>query len=143
MLGTLEPADVERLLHAEVVGRIGCISNGRPYVVPVCYAYADGSVYGHTMAGMKRSAMRENPLVCFEVEHVDNLSTWESVIAWGTVKELHGSEAEAGMQILVDRIMPLLHMDATHHPHGDIGSSPQAAVYRIELTEKSGRFERP
>lgn len=48
MLGTLAPDEIEELLSTEAVGRIGCIHEGRPYVVPVCYVYQDGAVYGHT-----------------------------------------------------------------------------------------------
>ncbi|MGV0581935.1 hypothetical protein ABQE57_24815 [Mycolicibacterium elephantis] len=36
MLGTLAPDEIEELLSTEAVGRIGCIHEGRPYVVPVC-----------------------------------------------------------------------------------------------------------
>ena len=52
--------------------------------------------------------MRENPEVCFEVEQVDNLASWRSVIAWGTYEELHGSEAKKAMGLLVERVMPLM-----------------------------------
>lgn len=36
MLGTLAPDEIEELLSTEAVGRIGCIHEGRTYVVPVC-----------------------------------------------------------------------------------------------------------
>ena len=34
--------------------------------------------------------MRENPWVCVEVDHMDNLANWRSVIAWGRFEELGG-----------------------------------------------------
>jgi pfkB family carbohydrate kinase len=43
-----------------------------PYVVPICYVYDGGCVYGHAVDGMKRHAMQTNPQVCFEVEPVDD-----------------------------------------------------------------------
>ena len=46
MLGTLDAARIEALLGEEVVGRIGCHAEGRTYVVPITYVYADGCVYG-------------------------------------------------------------------------------------------------
>jgi nitroimidazol reductase NimA-like FMN-containing flavoprotein (pyridoxamine 5'-phosphate oxidase superfamily) len=39
-----------------------------PYVMPICYVYDGGCVYGHAVDGMKRHAQ-----VCFEVEPVDDL----------------------------------------------------------------------
>jgi nitroimidazol reductase NimA-like FMN-containing flavoprotein (pyridoxamine 5'-phosphate oxidase superfamily) len=140
MLGDLTPDEIERLLEDEVLGRIGCLSGGRPYVVPVCYAYLDGCVYGHTAKGAKWQAMRAEPSVCFEVEHVDDLSSWRSVIAWGVFEELDGADAERGMQLLVDRILPLLHTPTTPQPRPH-SSTATATVYRIRLGEKTGRFE--
>lgn len=141
MLGELTSAEIEDVLHSEVVGRIGCIGEGRPYVVPTCYVYRDGCVYGHTAEGMKWRALRTTPDVCFEVEDVMNLSSWRSVIAWGSFEELTGDDADRGLRILLDRLLPLLHIDhsAVASMHGHTG---HATVYRIRLHEKTGRFER-
>lgn len=83
MLGTLDADDVEAELRTGVVGRSGCLSDGRPYVVPVCYAYRDGCVYGHSMPGAKLTALHRGATVCFEVENITDLSNWRSVIGWG------------------------------------------------------------
>ena len=140
MLGTIEPTEIEELLEREHVGRIGCISAGRPYVVPVCYVYRDGEVYAHTREGMKWDAMRAAPDVCFEVERVDDLTNWRSVIAWGRFEELTGAAAEEGMRLLIDRLSPLVRTEgASARPDHAEGS--HAFVYRIRLDEKTGRFE--
>jgi uncharacterized protein len=140
MLGTIDSTEIEELLEREHVGRIGCISAGRPYVVPVCYVYRDGDVYGHTMEGMKWRAMQAHPDVCFEVECVDDLTNWRSVIAWGRFEELTGAAAEEGMRLLVDRLSPLVRPeDASSQP--DHGGGLHAFVYRIRLDEKTGRYE--
>ncbi len=143
MLGVLDPTEVEDVLTNGAIARLGCIHEGRPYVVPVCYAYDDNYVYGHSMAGTKLAALRRTPEVCFEVEDVADLSNWRSVIAWGAAEMLSGPDAERGMQILVDRIVPLLAPEsvAAHPPHGG-AQELLATVYRIRLVEKTGRFER-
>jgi nitroimidazol reductase NimA-like FMN-containing flavoprotein (pyridoxamine 5'-phosphate oxidase superfamily) len=141
MLGELTPTEVEEVLRAGVIGRIGCISSGRPYVVPVCYAYDEGSVYGHSVEGMKLRALRDTPQVCFEVEDVKNLSNWRSVIAWGTAEELSGPAADDGMRLLVERVMPLLASNsASAHPSPS-GAHLAASVFRIRLHDSTGRFE--
>lgn len=142
MLGDLGPQDVEDVLQRGVVGRIGCISAGRAYVVPVCYVYDEGCVFGHSMPGMKMTALQENSQVCFEVEDVVDLAHWRSVIAWGSVEFLHDADAARGFKILVERLAPLFGGSpgsARPKPTGE--QPPSAGVYRIRLTEKTGRFE--
>ena len=145
MLGELNERQIDQVLRSEVIGRIGCVSEGRVYVVPVTYVYDGTCTYGHSMDGAKLRAMRANPDVCLEVEHVDNLSNWQSVIAWGTFEELEGQEWDAGMRLLVDRIMPLLVSSTSGPPHGGSpgASGPRhGSVYRIRLGERTGRFEK-
>ncbi len=108
MLGELDHRQIEEILHAEVVARLGCISDGQVYVVPVTYVYDGTYVYGHAMDGAKLRAMRTHPQVCVEVEQVDDLSNWRSVIAWGIFEECRGPDWDAGLALLIERIMPLL-----------------------------------
>ena len=149
MLGSLSTEQVEQLLRDEAIGRIGVHAQGRTYVVPVTYAYEGGCVYAHSTLGRKVRMMRLNPEVCFEVEKVEGLSTWQSVIAWGRYEELDGEEAVAGMQLLVARLMPRMTGSADMPTHGT-GPQGQAAdtaghvpiLFRIRLGEETGRFER-
>ncbi len=68
MIGSLHPEEVEAVPHRHHVGRLACLADGRPYVVPITYAYADGAIYGNTIHGRKVDAMRPQPNVCFEVD---------------------------------------------------------------------------
>lgn len=108
--------------------------------MPICYVYDRGCVYGHTVDGMKRHAMQTNPQVCFEVERVDDLTTWRSVIAWGSYEELTGDDRRAGDADA--RRPPDAHTVACDMPStSEHTSAPHATVYRIRLVEKTGRFE--
>ena len=140
MLGELNPQQVEDVLHGEVIARLGCLSDGRVYVVPVTYVYDGTYVWGHAMDGAKLKAMRAHPEVCVEVEHVDDMSNWRSVIAWGTFEECQGEDWDTGMALLVEHIMPLLTFPA-HQPPPDLSALRHGSVYRITLTTKTGRFE--
>lgn len=141
MLGELDAAEIEDILRTEVIARIGCISEGRVYVVPVSYVYDGGYVYGHAMDGAKLRAMRSSPEVCVEVEQVDDLSNWRSVIAWGAFEECRGSDWDAGFAMLAERIMPLLTLPRDQPPP-DLSALRSGSVYRIGLHHKTGRFER-
>lgn len=140
MLGDLDATQIEDVLRGEVIARIGCIDEGRVYVVPVSYAYDGTYLWGHGMEGAKLRAMRADPRVCVEVEHVDDLSNWRSVIAWGTFEECHGDDWNTGMALLVERIMPLLKFPP-HQPPPDPSGPRHGTVYRIMLEQKTGRFE--
>jgi nitroimidazol reductase NimA-like FMN-containing flavoprotein (pyridoxamine 5'-phosphate oxidase superfamily) len=71
--------------------------------VPVSYAYAARSVYGHCADGRKLTAMRRDPQVCFEVEDVRGLAEWTSVVATGRFEELHGEQAQMALDLLRER----------------------------------------
>ena len=150
MLGMLNGGEIEELLRSEVTGRIGCHAEGRTYVVPVTYAYDGGSVYGHSVEGMKVRMMRENPEVCFEVDRVEDPGNWRSVIAWGRFEEMRGEQALRAMDLLIARFSGLRVSETSHpsYPVRALGSEPSPAegrsvvLYRITLTDKTGRFEK-
>ena len=149
MLGELTHDQIERLLHSEIVGRIGCHAEGRTYVVPVNYVYDGEFLYGHAAPGMKLRMMRANPEVCFQVDHRSGLSNWQSVIAWGTFEELQGHEATRAMDLLLDRLLPLLASEGTPATRDEARETLAAgapverlAIYRIRLRERTGRFEK-
>jgi nitroimidazol reductase NimA-like FMN-containing flavoprotein (pyridoxamine 5'-phosphate oxidase superfamily) len=143
MLGELTPEEIDTVLRSEAIGRIGCYAFGRPYVVPITYAFDGVAVYGHSREGLKLRMMRSHPVVCFEVDCFESVSSWRSVIALGTFSELEASEAEIAMELLRRRLAPLV-PSATSVPDGRLHSSGLPwSVFRILLGERTGRFERP
>lgn len=148
MLGELNQEQIDHLLRTEVVGRIGCHVAGQTYVVPITYAYDGQYVYGHSVEGLKLRMMRANPRVCFEVDHMDNMANWQSVIANGSFEELQGEEAAAAMRVLVNRLMPLMTSETGQPPdarppgHTEESAGQKPVIYRIYLTGRNGRFEK-
>ena len=140
MLGELSQSQIQQVLRNETIARIGCLRDGLVYVVPVTYVYDGTYVWGHSMDGTKLRAMRRNPHVCVEVEQVDDLSNWRSVIAWGIFEECAGPDWDTGMSMLVDKIMPLLKFPP-HSPPPDLSGLRRGSVYRIRLETMTGRFE--
>ena len=149
MLGELPAREIERLLETELVARIGCHVGGRTYVVPVSYVYFDDALIGHCATGLKLDMLRKNPQVCIEVDQIDDLTNWRSVIAWGWFEELDGDEAESALNLLMARLMPFA-ASGTSAPaqrlasmtDGSAIAGRSSVVYRIRLAEKTGRFER-
>lgn len=147
MMGELNYAEIEEVLQDQLVGRIGCYSDGVTYIVPVNYAYNDPYVYIHSLEGKKVDMMRKNPELCFEVDIMHDMSDWKSIIAWGTFEELKGSEErDKALKILLDRSLPLISNEAPHSgrewpfSYND-ENEIEGIFYRINLKQKTGRFK--
>lgn len=139
----LSEAEIEELLDAQLVGRIGCHAGGVTYVVPVIYALADGALHVYTVEGQKTRMMRANPEVCFEVDEYDRdgRGSWRSVIVDGRYEEVEGAEAERVLALLAERFrrgrgeQP----PAERRPRG--GGRPGVA-FRIRIVAATGRAVR-
>jgi nitroimidazol reductase NimA-like FMN-containing flavoprotein (pyridoxamine 5'-phosphate oxidase superfamily) len=83
MIGKSTDDQIIHVLYGQRIGRIACQDEGRLYIVPVSYAFDRGYIYCHSMDGLKTKMMRNNPSVCFQVDDIDNMTNWRSVIAWG------------------------------------------------------------
>jgi nitroimidazol reductase NimA-like FMN-containing flavoprotein (pyridoxamine 5'-phosphate oxidase superfamily) len=147
MIGNLTESGIDRLLHKAVVGRIGCYSGYRVYVVPISYVYDGKNIYAHTTEGMKAEIMRKNPDVCFEVDDVKDMSKWESVIAWGKFEEIsQPEEKKKALHLLMNRQLPIQSSITTH-----LGNSwpfysgepeeIEGILFRIVLKERTGKYE--
>lgn len=148
MVGTLSLSEIENLLQSSTVARLACCVNDRPYIVPINYAFSNNSLYGRTVSGKKLDMMRQNPVVCIEVEDIQSPGNWKTVIAWGKFEELtEAAERESALK--------LLHEQSVLYSAGinfrftdewpfkpDDMNSIEGVVYKIVLDEKSGRFER-
>jgi nitroimidazol reductase NimA-like FMN-containing flavoprotein (pyridoxamine 5'-phosphate oxidase superfamily) len=137
----MDERQIDHLLRSETVGRIGVYADGRTYVVPTTYVYDGEAVYGHAAEGLKVRMMRSSPSVCFEVDRIDDMANWRSVIAWGTYEELSGDLATAAMNLLRSRLSPLTASE-TAGPAGRAARNGVEIAYRIWITERTGRYEK-
>jgi nitroimidazol reductase NimA-like FMN-containing flavoprotein (pyridoxamine 5'-phosphate oxidase superfamily) len=137
----MDERQIDHLLRSETVGRIGVHADGRTYVVPTTYVYDGEAVYGHAAEGLKIRMMRSSPSVCFEVDRIDDMANWRSVIAWGTYEELSGDLATAAMNLLRSRLSPLTASE-TAGPAGRAARNGVEIAYRIWITERTGRYEK-
>ena len=134
MIGTLTPDEIDQLLRRQTVGRLAVTLNDRPYVVPIAYAYDGASVYAYSGPGRKVDVMREQPVVCFEVDEMRGPGEWRSVVAEGRFEEITGDPARR-------EALTLLGI-ANGSLARVLEPASRAVIFRIRLTERSGRFER-
>ncbi|MNK95030.1 Pyridoxamine 5'-phosphate oxidase [compost metagenome] len=142
MLGELNKREIIEFLESKFIGRLGCHLNGETYIVPVNYVYQNNAVYAHSGEGKKINMLRANPRVCFQVDEIENMFKWKSVILWGTFEELKGQERQQAMQGLILRIMPTTDNPAREPSHAiNPAFQDYLIVYRINIQEATGRYE--
>ena len=73
------------------VGRLACVKDNQPYIVPINFAFDGSYLYAFTTLGQKVEWMRTNPLVCFEVDEIVSHNQWMSIIVFGRGEELPDS----------------------------------------------------
>lgn len=147
MIGSLTKSQCERILLGSMIGRIGCHSSGKSYVVPITYVFDNGYIYAHSKEGLKVKMMRKNPKVCFQVDQIESMSNWRSVILWGKYEELKSSaEQEKAIKILVNGIEPFHTGESVKPDHNAADMNPhkekKPVFYRISIDEISGRYEK-
>lgn len=145
MTGRLTDEQIDHVLTAQVVGRIGCHLNNTIYIVPVAYAFDGDFIYVHSRVGKKIEVMRKNPDVCFQVDVIENLANWRSVVVNGVYEELvRGAAEKKALKLLKDRLTPFVTseaaMPAKDPPPGEKKMRP--VFFRIRILEKSGRYEK-
>jgi len=135
----MTPKEMEVLLARVGFGHLGCAREGRPYVLPMRYAYDAGNIYFFTTEGMKTSYIDTNPEVCFQVEEVRDYSQWQSVVVVGRAERLTRAEdTEYAMQLLTKRNPTL--SPAINATRIDVwGRSNTVALYRIKPELMDGR----
>ncbi|OMP75194.1 MULTISPECIES: pyridoxamine 5'-phosphate oxidase family protein [unclassified Chitinophaga] len=150
MIGKLSDQQMHTILQQNMMGRIGCSSNSRVLVVPVCYAYNGKAIIAHSAEGMKINMMRNNPEVCFEVDVINSITNWQSVIIWGQYQEiLDEKERFYSIKYLMSRLLQFTEAEKVHHStaivgeeeNGHFNANIRPVVYRISIEEMTGRFE--
>lgn len=81
-------SDCLKVLTRERFGRLACAHANQPYIVPIYFVYEESYLFGFTTMGLKVEWMRSNPLVCIELDDVENSDEWTSIVIFGRYEEL-------------------------------------------------------
>jgi nitroimidazol reductase NimA-like FMN-containing flavoprotein (pyridoxamine 5'-phosphate oxidase superfamily) len=139
--------EVEAFLGEAEVGRLGTSVDGRPYVVPVNFAYKDGKIYFHGAGeGKKLRDIAENPHVCFEVDEAEVMPAegpcdysyrYRSVIATGRARRLTGIDERAdALRTIVEKYAEGKGAEITRERMEGFAT---LAVVEIEVEEMTGK----
>ena len=129
-------------------GRLACARENQPYVVPISFAVdSDDDIYSFSMLGQKIEWMRNNPQVCLEIDSVNSLNDWISIVVLGRYEELpdipdYRRRRQRAYEILQNRAMwwqPGSVAVASHHDSRDLAP----VFYRIKIEHLTGRRGSP
>lgn len=131
--------EIQELLHQLGYGHLGCIHEGKPYVMPMNYYIENSDIYLFTTVGMKTHDIDANPEICLQVEEIHDLLHWRSVIVNGRAVRLTEQEdIDQAMHLIKDR-NPMLSPAINRTWIDAQGRSEAIAIYRIHESEMSGR----
>ena len=127
----MAPAEMHALLQRESFGHLGCSRDGRPYVVPMDYAYDGKELYFFTTEGMKTQFIEANPKVCLQVEEITDRTHWRSVMVIGKAEQLtNAEETQRAMKLITER-NPSLTPAISATELDALGRAVDIALYRI------------
>ncbi len=88
LIRSLGKPECSEVLAGNRLGRLACAQGGRPYVVPIYFAFEDHCLYAFSMPGKKIEWMRANPLVSVLIEERGRGREWKSAVVDGRYEEL-------------------------------------------------------
>ncbi len=138
-VGEMSQEEMARLLGRGWHGHLGCARDGHPYVVPMSYAYDQGDIYFFTTEGTKTEFISANHEICFQVEEVESVERWQSVMLTGRAELLtDAAEVEHAMFLLSER-NPSLAPALARTKIGAWTRLTRIALYRLRPEAAYGR----
>lgn len=135
----MAPAEMRALLQRESFGHLGCARDGRPYVLPMHYAYDGKELFFFTTEGMKTQFIQANPEVCLQVEEITDSTHWRSVMVIGRAEQITQNEAmQRAMKLITER-NPALTPAISATQLDAWGRAVDIAIYRITPELIDGR----
>ena len=139
MMRELFREEARELLSAGRIGRLGCVDNGEPYVVPINYVLEGESIYSHSLPGRKIDVLRAYPRACLQVDEIKNDFEWRSVIAFGNFEEIRvPSDRRSILGKLLARFPLLTPVESVM---AQDAAAPDSIVFRIRIDRISGVTE--
>ncbi len=130
--------EVTELLQAIGYGHLGCLKEGKPYVIPMQYYIKDKEVYLFTDRSEKSHDLDRYPDICLQVEELYDPQDWQSVVITGTVERLCDrtkfTEIARFISTQNPTFAPVINQNIT-----DLDVLENAiAIYRIQPSKMSG-----
>jgi uncharacterized protein len=94
MFRRMSPDECRDMLGRNHFGRLAHALYDHVGIEPMSYVYRDNCIWGRTAAGMKTRVLERNPRVAFQVDEVEAMFRWRSVVARGEFEMLSATGSE-------------------------------------------------
>jgi nitroimidazol reductase NimA-like FMN-containing flavoprotein (pyridoxamine 5'-phosphate oxidase superfamily) len=131
------------ILSKNYIGHLAYISNNSPFIVPLTYYFdqKENVIISYSNEGHKIEAMRLNSAVSMQIEEIESLNKWKSILIIGDFEELTGSQAKMYLHKFSENVKHLIAKKESKNPELienftsklHLGSIP--IVYRINIHE--------
>jgi uncharacterized protein len=135
---SLDRHEMEALLTRNHVGRIAYSFHDDVNIEPLHYVYADGVLHARTSPGHKLRTLEHHRWVAFEVDEVDDLFDWRSVVVHGAVYPVEPGLTPTG-QLAYERTVARLHELVPAMFAHDDPAPHRTALFRIHVDRMTGR----
>ena len=132
------------MLAGTNVARLACARANQPYIVPIQFGFEGGYLYSFSTDGQKIDWMRQNSLVCLEIDEVTTQMQWASVVVLGYYEELPPTLQHADLRRVAERLFQKRPM--WWEPGSvELASHEQRTpiVFRIRIDSVTGRRATP
>ncbi|MEP2935187.1 MAG: pyridoxamine 5'-phosphate oxidase family protein [Gilvibacter sp.] len=146
----LNPKENTHILANNYIGYLAYMYHERPFIVPITYFYdqENNTIICYSNEGHKLTAMRQNHHVSLCVADIDSVNDWESVVAYGTFRELVGSEAKTQLHTFTLGVKDLIinkelrKLDYIQQFSAKFKADDLPAVFVINVSEITGKLRR-
>ena len=140
-----DKAVLEEILSGAEICRLSMLDGDLPYIIPVNYGYRNGHIYIHSAPeGKKIDLLKNNSLICFEVEDTvqvvkgeeacDWTTRYRSVVGYGTMEILtDGKSKQEGLEVIMAQ------HGAPELDKFDEGNLKRMVILKLRITSLSGK----
>lgn len=136
-----------KVLSTNYIGRIAYIFGGHPEIIPITYYFdpAQDAIISYSGKGHKISSMRQNSTVSFQVDEIENLQKWKSVLIQGVFEELSRSDAKLMLHTFSEGVKKVImekenkNLTYLNEFSGKIDAVNDSIIYRIKIKDMQGR----
>ncbi len=151
MIKDISNSECLEILNNNYIGHLGFIFEKRPYVLPITYFYnqANNSIICYSGKGHKLKALRKIRSVALEVDEIESVNTWRSVLVHGEFEELHQTDAKYLLHSFAQGVEKIiakkenLELHAISEFSSKIIKEEIPHVFRIKNLEWTGKSRRP
>ncbi|WP_338357941.1 pyridoxamine 5'-phosphate oxidase family protein [Yeosuana marina] len=136
-----------KILRSNYIARLAYVANNTPYIVPITYYYneKENIIISYSNEGHKINAMRLNNSVSIQIDEIDSLDQWKTLLLIGEFEELNGSEAKMYLHSFAKNVKMILAEKESKKPEvinsfsNKVNSGSIPIVYRIKIQDFFGR----